>query len=70
MSARPTIKRGDIIRKTWARCDFFGTAMTTEQEASRLRVRVDWHPDLGTWEDPGDLTVIGQTQMMTAARHK
>lgn len=52
------IQRGDLVRKTVDRIDYYGTARTTQSGRKGLRVRVEWHPDFGTWEEPEDLTVI------------
>ncbi len=58
MNLRQPIQRGDIVRKSFGRMDFYGNAQTTEGRASRLKVRVEWYPDFGTWEEPEDLTVV------------
>lgn len=63
MSAQP-IKRGDLVRKKDGQHWYFGRALTAENERQRVRVRVEWHPDFGTWEEPGDLTVFNMLDLV------
>jgi hypothetical protein len=65
MSRKP-IERGNLVRKTVDRRDYYGTAFTSESHRGRLKVRVEWFPDHGTWEEPSDLTVISVLQMEAA----
>lgn len=57
------IQRGDIVRKTERGVDYYGTARTAESGRDDDRVRVEWHPAFGTWELPGDLTVISSFEL-------
>lgn len=63
---RKPIERGNLVRKAIEGRDFYGTALTTESHRGRHRVRVEWHPDLGTWEEPAELTVISVLAMGAA----
>jgi hypothetical protein len=60
------IERGNLVRKSDGSRDYYGTALTSESHRGRNRVRVEWHPDFGTWEEPADLTVISVLQMKAA----
>lgn len=66
MTDRKPIERGDLVRKTIEHRDYYGTALTTESHRGRLNIRVEWHPDFGTWEEPADLTVISVLAMGAA----
>lgn len=57
------IQRGDIVRKTERGVDYYGTARTAESGRLGVRVRVEWHPDFGTWEEPGALTVVSSFEL-------
>lgn len=66
MNGRRPVERGDLVRRTIDRRDYYGTAMTTESHRGRTKVRVEWHPDCGSWEEPADLTVISVMAMGAA----
>lgn len=63
---RKPIERGNLVRKSVDHRDYYGTALTSESHRGRVNVRVEWHPDFGTWEAPEDLTVISVLQMSAA----
>lgn len=63
MDSRKPIERGNLVRKTVEGRDYYGTALTSESHRGRLKVRVEWCPDFGTWEQPDDLTVISVLAM-------